>query len=84
MKKETLESCEKKYVAADVAFRQYLDQRAREKFNNYTAAAKAIKRSKAHIYDCVRGKRGLDSVRRAVLKVEAAEVLVQAEVSPTK
>lgn len=74
MKKQTLEACEKKYVAAHEAFRQYLDQRAREKFSSYTVAAKAIKRSKAHLHDCVGGKRGLDSVRRAVLKVEAAPV----------
>jgi len=72
VKAPTLEQCEKKYVAAHEAFRQYLDQRTREKFLSYTAAAKAIKRSKAHLHDCVAGKRGLDSVRRAVLKIEAA------------
>lgn len=72
MKRQTLEGCEKKYTDAAEAYRQYLDQIAREKFGQYTKAAKAIKRSRAHLHDCVAGKRGLDSVRRAVHKIEAA------------
>lgn len=72
MSKQTLEACEKKYVAAHEAFRQYLDQRAREKFGSYVAAAKAVKRSRAHLHDCIEGRRGLDAVRRLVGKIEAA------------
>ena len=71
--KRTLAECEKKYKAADVAYREYLDQRARDKFNEYRLAAKAVKRSRAHLFDCIAGKRGLDSVRRLVSKIEAAE-----------
>lgn len=74
VKKTTQEACEKKYVAADEAYRVYLNQRALEKFGEYTKAAKAVKRSRAHLHDCIAGKRGLDSVRRLVGKIEAAEV----------
>ena len=73
MKAPTLEACEKKYKAASEAYRLYLDSRAREKFGEMTQAAKAVKRSRAHLHDCIAGKRGLDSVRRLVEKVEAAE-----------
>lgn len=72
MKNPTLETCEKKYQAASEAYRLYLDRRAREKFGGVTRAAKAVKRSRAHLHDCIAGKRGLDSVRRLVEKVEAA------------
>lgn len=74
MKTPTLETCEKKYVAASEACRLYLDRRAREKFGELTQAAKAVKRSRAHFHDCINGKRGLDSVRRLIEKVEAAKV----------
>lgn len=73
MKKPTLDDCEKKYKAANEAYRLYLDRRAREKFGEMTQAAKAVKRSRAHLHDCIAGKRGLDSVRRLVEKLEAAE-----------
>ena len=74
VKKRTLEACEQKYVAAHEAYRRYLDARAKEKFGEYTKAARAVKRSRAHLFDCIDGKRGLDSVRRMVAKIEAAEV----------
>ena len=73
MKTPTLEACEKKYQAASEAYRLYLDRRAREKFGEVTKAAQAVKRSRAHVHDCIAGKRGLDSVRRRVGKLEAAE-----------
>lgn len=72
MKTLTLEACEKKYQAASEAYRLYLDRRAREKFGEITQAAKAVKRSRAHVHDCITGKRGLDSVRRLVVKLESA------------
>lgn len=74
MKTPTLEACEKKYQSASEAYRLYLDRRAREKFGELTQAAKAVKRSRAHFHDCINGKRGLDSVRRLISKVEAVEV----------
>ena len=74
VKKRTLEACEQKYVAAHEAYRRYLDARAKENFGEYTKAARAVKRSRAHLFDCIRGKRGLDSVRRMVSKIEAADV----------
>ena len=70
MKRITRDECEKKFIAADVACRRYLDQIAKEKFGTYTQAAKAGKRSRAHLNDCISGKRGLDSVRRMVKKLE--------------
>lgn len=73
VKKQTLEACEQKYVAAHEAYRRYLDERAKEKFGEYTKAARAVKRSRAHLFDCIQGKRGLDSVRRMVAKIEAAD-----------
>lgn len=73
VKKQTLEACEQKYVAAHEAYRRYLDARAKEKFGEYTKAARAVKRSRAHLFDCIQGKRGLDSVRRMVAKIEAAD-----------
>lgn len=72
MKRITLDECEKKYEAAHVAYRKYLDQRVKEKFIEYTRGAKAVKRSRAHLWDCIEGRRGLDSVRRLVGKIEAA------------
>lgn len=71
MKRITRDECEKKFIAADVACRRYLDQIAREKFGTYTQAAKAGKRSRAHLHDCIAGKRGLDSVRRMSAKLDA-------------
>lgn len=68
----TLEQCEKKYTDAAKAYQEYLDHRAREKFGSYVAAAKAVKRSRAHLHDCIEGRRGLDAVRRLVGKIEAA------------
>ena len=44
-----------------------------EKFGEYTKAARAVKRSRAYLFDCIQGKRGLDSVRRMVAKIEAAD-----------
>lgn len=69
----SLETCEKKYIAAHDAYRAYLDKRAREKFGEYTKAARAVGRSRAHLWDCISGKRGIDSVRRMVDKIEKAE-----------
>ena len=74
MKRQTIEACEKKYAAADTAYRQFLGQRVQEKFGGPTKAARAVNRSRAHLFDCIQGKRGLDSVRRMVAKIEAAEV----------
>ena len=74
VKKRTLDACEQKYVAAHEAYRRYLDERVKEKFGEYTKAARAVKRSRAHLFDCIQGKRGLDSVRRMVSKIEAADV----------
>ena len=72
MKRTTLDECEKRYASADVLYRQYLDQLAKDKFKKYSKAAKAVKRSRAHLNDCINGKRGLDSVRRLVDKMENA------------
>lgn len=72
--KRTRAECEKKYKAADAAFREYLSQRAKDKFGEFRLAAKAVKRSRAHLFDCIAGKRGIDSVRRLVDKIEAADV----------
>ena len=74
MKALTLAECEKKYAVAAVAFRAYLKKRAKDKFGEYTKAARAVNRSRAHLFDCIEGKRGLDSVRRLVGKIEAAAV----------
>ena len=74
MKKTTLDACEKQYSAADTLYRRYLSQRVKEKFGELTIAAKAVNRSRAHLYDCIEGRRGLDSVRRLVSKLEAANV----------
>jgi len=70
VRKLTLADCEKKYEVADSSYRRYLDRLAKSKFGEYRLAAKAVKRSRAHLYDCIEGKRGLDSVRRLVGKLE--------------
>lgn len=73
MKSLTFEDCEKKYAIADKTFRRYLDQTIKIKFGEYRLAAKAIQRSRAHVNDCLTGKRGIDSVRRLVLKIETVK-----------
>lgn len=70
MGKTTLAECEKKFTAANVAYCNFVDQTAKEKFGSYTAAAKALKRSRAHVQDCIAGRRGLDSARRLAQKME--------------
>jgi hypothetical protein len=73
VKRLTRDDCEKKYEAAAVAYRRYLDQSAKDKFGTYTQAAKELKRSRAHLNDCISGKRGVDSVRRLSEKLEALQ-----------
>ena len=70
MKVQTKEDAEKKYIAASEAWRRYLDQQAKAKFGEYTKAARAVDRSRAHLWDCIEGKRGLDSVRRLAIKID--------------
>lgn len=72
VKKPTLAECEKRYTTANILYQQYLDNLVKSKFGKYTTAAKAVKRSRAHLNDCIAGRRGLDSVRRLVDKMENA------------
>jgi hypothetical protein len=74
VKVQTKEDAEKKYVAAHEAYRRYLDQQAKAKFGEYTKAARAVNRSRAHLWDCIEGKRGLDSVRRLAIKIDSTEI----------
>lgn len=71
MKNPTREQCAQKYEAANVLYRKYLDRLALAKFGQYSKAAKAVQRSRAHLNDCINGKRGLDSVKRLVDKMES-------------
>jgi len=73
MKTPTLAQCEEKYKAAEKAYCAYLDRTIKAKFGEYRLAAKVVKRSRAHVFDCLHGRRGIDSLRRLTHKIEAAE-----------
>lgn len=66
----TVSLCEDYYNKAFINYRKYLDKLIMEKFGGYSSASASIRRSRAHLYDCVSGKRNLDTVRRIVSKLE--------------
>ena len=44
-------------------YRKYLEETCKNKFGTLNKAAKIVMRSRAHLFDCLEGRRKLDSVR---------------------
>lgn len=75
-KRVTFRECEEAYQAARILYRRYLAETGKAKFGTLNKAATAVMRSRAHLFDCIEGRRKLDSVRSiaTTMATVAAEV----------
>lgn len=85
VKKVTFAECEKMYKTTKTMYCQYLEQTGKAKFGTLAKAATAVMRSRGHLFDCIEGRRKLDSVRSLAWTMSGALGLCSSdEVTPFK
>ena len=67
----TFSECEALYAQTLKAYQNYLERTAIEKFGTLRKAAVGVQRSRMHLFECLEGRRKLDTVRSLARTVAA-------------